>query len=174
MGKKHVAGHGTRHLNLAKNYCFACGKDNPEGLRLNFYYDEPRKRFVCKFRLSHKYTGPPAHAHGGIIATILDEAMGKVNKLRSVIALTRFMEVHYLKPVPLNQPLVVESREKRVKGRRHVNVAEIKDAKGRVLAHGEATFVKIDPQAMFAKFVGDPRLKAELRRLEAANGRKIR
>ncbi len=166
MATRHVSGHTPRSGHHPKNFCFACGQDNPEGLRLRFYFDEQKRHFTCRFRLGHKYTGPPAHAHGGIIATILDEAMGKVNKLRSVVALTRFMEIHYLKPVPLNQPLVVESREKRVKGRRHVNVAEIKNRKGEVLAHGEATFVKIDPAAMFAKYVRDPRVRAHLRSLQ--------
>lgn len=168
MAKRHVAGHApAKSRRGLKNYCFGCGKDNPEGLRLKFYFDERKKHFICRFRLSHKYTGPPAHAHGGIIATILDEAMGKVNKLRSVVALTRFMEVHYLKPVPLNRTLVVESREKRVKGRRHVNIAEIKNDKGEVLAHGEATFVKVDPAAMFAKHVRDPKVRAHLLSLQA-------
>ena len=100
-------------MQLQKNYCFACGKDNPEGMRLRFTYDEERDMFVCRFRLGKRYTGPPGHCHGGIIATILDEAMGKVNKLRNVIAVTSEMTVNYLKPVPLNKPLRVEIAGKR-------------------------------------------------------------
>ena len=71
-------------------------------MRLRFTYDEERDCFVCRFRLGKRYTGPPGHCHGGIIATILDEAMGKVNKLRHVVALTSEMTVEYLKPVPLH------------------------------------------------------------------------
>ena len=71
-----------------KNYCFACGKDNAEGMKLRFYYDQNRKRCVCNFRLNKRYTGPPGYCHGGIIATILDDAMSKMNKLREVVALT--------------------------------------------------------------------------------------
>ena len=82
------AGHDTRFMKLPKNYCFVCGKDNPDSMRLRFTYDEERDCFVCRFRLGKRYTGPPGHCHGGIIATILDEAMGKVNKLRHVIAVT--------------------------------------------------------------------------------------
>ena len=81
-------GHDTSYIKLQKNYCFVCGKDNPDGMRLRFTYDEERNSFVCQFRLGKRYTGPPGHCHGGIIATILDEAMGKVNKLRHVMALT--------------------------------------------------------------------------------------
>jgi uncharacterized protein (TIGR00369 family) len=151
--KPHGHGHNTRYIRLQKNCCFACGKDNPDGMRLKFAYDEDRARFVCRFRLRKRYSGPPGHAHGGIIATILDEAMGKVNKLRQVVALTSQMTVNYLKPVPLNQSLHVESRELSVRGRRHVNVAEILNSKNEVLARGKALFIAIDPRKMFAKFV---------------------
>src|SRR5246127_1378339 len=146
-------GHSTRWVRMQKNYCFACGKNNPAGMRLKFTYDEERDCFVCRFRLSPRYTGPPGHAHGGIIATILDEAMGKVNKLRHVVAVTSQITVDYLKPVPLNKPLRVESREVKVRGREHINMAEILNQKGEVLARGKGLFIAIDPHRMFAKYV---------------------
>jgi uncharacterized protein (TIGR00369 family) len=117
------------------------------------HLDKKRKTFICRFRLDERYTGPPGHCHGGIIATILDEAMGKVNKLRQVIALTARMTVEYLRPVPLNQPLRVESREVSSSQRKHVNMGEILNQKGEVLARGEALFISIDAERMFGKFV---------------------
>ncbi len=74
--RRHQPGHDTRFIKMQKNYCFVCGKDNPDSMHLRFTYDEDRDCFVCRFRLSKRYTGPPGHAHGGIIATILVEAMG--------------------------------------------------------------------------------------------------
>ena len=153
MAKKtHHSGHDTRHVRLPKNYCFGCGRNNSDGMRLKFLYDKKRNYFVCRFRLGKRYTGPPGHCHGGIIATILDEAMGKVNKLRQVVALTSQITVDYLKPVPLNKPLRVESREVRVRGRRHTNMAEILNYKGEVLARSQGTFIAVDAQRMLAKF----------------------
>jgi uncharacterized protein (TIGR00369 family) len=145
------SGHDTRYVRLQKNFCFACGLNNPDGMRLKFVLDEDRNRFVCGFRLSKRYTGPPGHAHGGIIATILDEAMGKVNKLRQVVALTSQITVHYSRPVPLNKPLRVESYEVSVRGRRHTNTAEILNQKGEILARSRGLFIAIDPQRMFSK-----------------------
>src|SRR5438105_11028039 len=134
MAKKtHHSGHDTRHVRLPKSYCFGCGRNNSDGMRLKFLYDEKRNCFVCRFRLSKRYTGPPGHCHGGIIATILDDAMGKVNKLHHVVALTKEMTVEYLKPVPLHQPLHVEGREVSVQGRQHINEAEIRNEKQEVL-----------------------------------------
>src|ERR1700704_3639320 len=127
-------GHDTRYARMQKNYCFACGMNNPNGMRLKFTLDEKTKTSQSRFRLDKRYTGPPGHCHGGIIATILDDAMGKVNKLHHVVALTREMTVEYLKPVPLNKPLRVEGREVKVHGRTHVNGAEIVNAKAEVVA----------------------------------------
>jgi len=146
-------GYDTSEIRWQKNYCFACGRNNAEGMHLKFSYDEERDCFVCRFRLGKRYTGPPGHAHGGIIATILDEAMGKVNRLRHVVAVTSQITVDYLKPVPLNKPLWVESREVKVQGRKHINMGEILNQKREVLARGEGLFVAIDPHRMFGKFV---------------------
>src|SRR5438067_12665603 len=159
MPKSKAHGHDTATLKMARNYCFGCGKDNPEGMQLKFRLDEDRQRFVGRFRLAPRYQGPPGHAHGGIIATVLDEAMGKVNKLRSVVALTKAMEVEYLKPVPLGQTLIVEGHERRVRGRIHINVAEIRNQQGDVLARGRAVFIAIDPERMFARHLRQRRAK---------------
>ncbi len=150
--KAQVHGHDTRYVQLQKNYCFACGQNNPDGMRLKFILDEERQTFVCRFRLSKRYTGPPGHCHGGIIATILDDAMGKVNKLHHVIALTKEMTIEYLNPVPLHSRLRVEGREFSVRGRQHINTAEILNEDDEVLARSKGVFIAIDPEKMFAKF----------------------
>src|SRR5258708_13030429 len=108
MSKPSARGHATKSFPLKKNFCFACGHDNPEGMRLKFVQEG--NRFVCRLRLGKRYTGPPGYCHGGIIATILDDAMSKLNKLRDLVAATSRMTVEYLRPVPLQQPLRVESR----------------------------------------------------------------
>ncbi len=146
-------GHDTRYVKMQKNNCFVCGMNNPDGMRLKFILDEARQTFICRFSLGKRYTGPPGHCHGGIIASILDDAMGKVNKLHHVIALTREMTVEYLKPVPLHKPLRVEGREIKVEGRTHINAAEILNEKDQVLARSRGTFIVIDPAKMFAKYV---------------------
>src|ERR1700677_4369522 len=146
-------GHDTRYNKMQKNNCFVCGMNNPDGMRLKFFLDEKPQTFDCPFRRGKRYPGPPGHCHGGIIASILDDAMGKVNKLHHVVVLTREMTVEYLKPVPLNQPLHVEGREVSVAGRQHINAAEILNEKNEVLARSRGLFIAIDPEKMFAKFV---------------------
>jgi uncharacterized protein (TIGR00369 family) len=149
--KTSAIGHGSKAHRGKRNLCFACGKDNPHGMHLKFSLDRERQHFVSHFRLSKRYTGPPGHCHGGIIATILDDAMSKLNKLRDVVAATSRMTVEYLKPVPLNRPLRVESRETAKRGRRLTRAAEILDEKGTVLARSRGVFVIIDPRRVFKK-----------------------
>src|SRR3981081_1192424 len=141
-------GHDTRYVRMQKNHCFACGINNPGGMRLPFTLAEHPTTSSGRVRLSKRYTGPPGHCHGGIIATILDDAMGKVNKLRHVVALTREMTVEYLKPVPLNKPLRVVGRETKGRGRTHVNTAEILNTQNEVLARSTGKFIAIDPAQM--------------------------
>jgi uncharacterized protein (TIGR00369 family) len=146
-----VRGHATRSFPLKKNFCFACGHDNPQGMHLKFVQEG--NRFVCRLSIGKRYTGPPGYCHGGIIATILDDAMSKLCKLRNVVAVTSKMTVEYIKPVPLNQPLRVESRELSQHGRRLAHVAEIFDAGGKLLARSRGIFIVIDPKRVFAASV---------------------
>lgn len=149
--KKATHGHHTKSHRPKKNFCFACGQDNPNGMRLKFALNDAGTHFVSHFRLGKRYTGPPGHCHGGIIATILDDAMGKLNKLRDVLAMTASMTVDYLKPVPLYKPLHVESRELHKRGRRLTHAAELLDENGTLLARSRGVFKIIDPERVFGK-----------------------
>jgi len=151
---RHLLGHSTKHLKIPKgtqNHCFGCGKDNPDGMRLKFYLDEKRQRCVGRFRLAKRYQGPPGHAHGGVIATILDEAMAKMNRLFDVAAPTSRITVEYLRPVPLNRTLKVRSKNLSKRGRRLTHAAEIRDEQGTVLARSRGVFVIIDAKHVFRK-----------------------
>ncbi|HTW47163.1 MAG TPA: PaaI family thioesterase [Acidobacteriaceae bacterium] len=128
----------------ALNHCFGCGLDNSTGLRLRFFVD-PDLNVVCRLRLARRFAGPPGHAHGGIIATLLDEAMSKANRARNILAMTRHMEVNYLRPVPLGAALTLAAQHVETHGRRNLCEAKIADASGQVLATGKAVFVAVQP-----------------------------
>ncbi len=143
---------------IVGNLCFGCGAGNRNGLRLKFTADEVARTVACQVRVPRRFEGPPGHVHGGIIATILDEAMGKVNKLYGLVALTRRMEIDYLRPVPLAVPLFISGRaaEGVADGRKHFRVGEIRSEAGDLLASSTGLFIAIDPAAMFAKHLGSP------------------
>ena len=142
----------TREIPLAhgrQNGCFGCGNDNPAGLHLKFFIDE-ENRVLCRLRLAAQFQGPPGHAHGGIIATLLDEAMSKANRRRNITAMTRHMSIDYLRPVPLENDLVLEgwSESDVDSGRKHRCSAELRNASGTVLASATGIFVEVTKELL--------------------------
>ncbi len=132
------------------NPCFGCGGANPRGMRLAFDPDPERRRIVGRFRLGAEYQGGPGFIHGGIIATVLDEAMGKVSRFSDVRAVTAELTVEYLKPVRVDQEIRVEAFESQREGRHLFHQGEIRDTEGELLARGRGRFVVVD-RAKFAQ-----------------------
>ena len=126
-----------------KNKCFGCGGDNAAGMKLTFEQDNMNRRIVGRFVLGERYQGGGGFGHGGIIAVLLDEAMGKVCRFREVRAVTAELTVEYLKPVDVTKEIEVEGRETEMKGRNIFMTGEIRDTTGVVLAKGRARFVVI-------------------------------
>ena len=129
-----------------KNKCFGCGGDNPGGMKLTFEQDNVNRKIVGRFVLGERYQGGAGNGHGGIIAVLLDEAMGKVCRFREVKAVTAELAIEYLKPVNVQQEIIVEGRETEQKGRNIFMTGEIRDTAGTVLARGKARFVIIAPK----------------------------
>jgi uncharacterized protein (TIGR00369 family) len=125
------------------NKCFGCGGDNAGGMKLTFEQDNVNRRIVGRFVLGERYQGGAGFAHGGIIAMLLDEAMGKVCRFREVRAVTAELTVEYLKPVNVRSEIVVEGHETEQKGRNLFMAGEIRNEVGEVLARGKGRFVVI-------------------------------
>ena len=125
------------------NKCFGCGGANDAGMKLTFEQDNVNRRIVGRFVLGERYQGGGGFAHGGIIATLLDEAMGKVCRFREVRAVTAELTVNYLKPIDVTKEILVVGRETEQKGRNIFMVGEIRNDAGDVLAKGTARFVVI-------------------------------
>ncbi len=113
-------------------------------MQLEFESDDERKRIVGRFRMAREYQGGPGFLHGGIIALLLDEAMGKVNRFSDVRAVTAELNVEYRRPVPVEADIVVEAFQVERNGRSLFHEGEIRDAAGRVLAKGRGRFVIVD------------------------------
>jgi len=160
MNQNYVPDPNAHTPGWPRQCCFGCGPENPAGLQLKFEIGPDGNSYVCEFELGSSFVGPPGHAHGGIIATILDEAMGKANKLENKVALTRRIEVEYFRPVPLGQPLVAEGRIIRMTGRALYNFGELRNAKGVILARSRGKFLTIDAEEMFAEELENERNKA--------------
>jgi uncharacterized protein (TIGR00369 family) len=126
------------------NPCFGCGSANARGMHLAFEKDDARQRIVGRFRLGAEYQGASGFIHGGIIALVLDEVMSKASRFSDVRAVTAELTVEYLKPVRVDEELVVEGFTARRDGRQLYHEGEIRNAAGALLARGRGRFVIVD------------------------------
>jgi uncharacterized protein (TIGR00369 family) len=129
-------------VHSAQNRCFGCGQANKTGLQLEFLLREGGG-VLTRPTVPDRFEGHPGYLHGGVIATLLDEAMSKSARARGLTTMTRKLEVEYLRPVPSGAPLRVEGKVTESDGRRHWIEAEIRDAEGTVLAMGKGLFLEV-------------------------------
>ncbi len=87
--------------------CFACGQENPVGLKLEFTKDGNESR--SEFTISEHYEGWHGVVHGGIVCTILDEAMA-YTYFPETKGLTAKAEFRFRQPAPVGVPMVVTGR----------------------------------------------------------------
>ena len=143
----------ARTIDERANWCFGCGTENPQGLHLKFTvgHDETLgATATATVELTRFHEGPPGHIHGGVIAVLMDEAMSKMNSPLNVLAMTRHMEVDYLRPCPLGVPLRLVSFNLRREGRKLFHQAELSHPDGTLLARGKGVFLAIDPALLAA------------------------
>lgn len=126
-----------------RHLCYGCGSRNPEGLHIHFEVEG--RRVTGRFTARETHVGYPGVAHGGIAASVLDEAMGWAMYAAGAWAMTARMEVKYRKPLPLEREVTVTAEVVRERGRVLDAVAQIRGAGGAVLAEAKAMFVRIPP-----------------------------
>lgn len=89
--------------------CFGCGPAHPSGLRVRCF--EAEAGVVSPILIDRRYEGPPGVTHGGIVAAYLDEVLaGAVVRATGRLAVTGELTVRYLRPVPLETPLLGRAR----------------------------------------------------------------
>ncbi len=134
-------------MNLVDDHhCFACGADNPDGLGLKFEYPEPG-RCRAEFLPSAKFQGWKGVLHGGIVSTLLDEALahalgGQERGGGGSGAVTAELTVRFKKPVPIGEKIILMGRVVSERGRVIEAESEISDGQGSVLAQAAGKLVR--------------------------------
>jgi acyl-coenzyme A thioesterase PaaI-like protein len=119
--------------------CFGCGSANLFGLQMEFE-SAGNDGVAGRFFLKQDHQGPPGHAHGGILASALDEAMAMVVWVEGIRAPTRKLEVDLLSPAPVGVFLQVEAQIESRDGGKTWVVGSVRDEE-RLVAQGRALFV---------------------------------
>ncbi len=134
--------------------CFACGRNNPVGLHLEWFNNYDENQVETTFTLDDNYCSYPGTMHGGIIATILDETSGRAILLDNDfnrLMVTLKMEMVYKKNTPTNTPLKAVGRVLKDSGSRAQVEGEIILPDGTVSAKCTSILYKI-PQAVKDKW----------------------
>jgi uncharacterized protein (TIGR00369 family) len=130
---------------LYEQVCFACGRHNAFGLQLRFTRAEDGS-VVAAYEPRPQDAGFPGVMHGGILMTLLDEAMAwALWSEAGALGVTAKMETRYRRTVTLDGPLTLRGRVARARGRRFEVEATLDDASGARLADASALFLRLPP-----------------------------
>ncbi len=137
-------------------HCFVCGVENSYGLGMAFYEVGPGQ-VEARYTVPERYQGYPGVVHGGIIAAMLDEVVGRATMVgeNHHFMVTAKLQVHYRKPVPIGQPLRLTGHVVRRRGRLAVCRGELWLPDGTLGAEAEATLAdypggQVDPEQLEA------------------------
>lgn len=133
--------------------CLGCGPENPHGHHL-----QARRRgdgVVAEHVFDIRHVGAPGIAHGGAVATVLDDLFGFVLYLVREPAVTRHLAVDYRAPVLLGRRYTLEAHLERREGRKLFVRAVGTDDSGTAAFSAEALFIVVPPQHFAGAAAGE-------------------
>lgn len=124
--------------------CFICGMHNPIGLKA-FFYEQADGSVIVRFTPEDEHQGYPGVLHGGIATALLDETIGRASMAagREQWMMTAKLEMRFLKPVPIGQPLTVVGRIDRLSRHGMTGSGEIRLADETVAVTASGLYVTL-------------------------------
>ena len=131
------------------DHCFVCGRKNPAGLYMQFY-DNGNNEVCSDYTVASRYQSYPGIVHGGILASMLDEVVGRVAIIgdHHHFMVSVRLEVVYRHPVPIETPLKIKGRIVRLGGRLGKAQGEIILPDGRVACEAAITLADIPAEIL--------------------------
>jgi acyl-coenzyme A thioesterase PaaI-like protein len=133
--------------------CLGCGPENPHGHQLRARREGDT--VVCQHVFDSRHVGAPGIAHGGAVAAVVDDLYGMLLFVVGSLAVTRRLEVEYLRPVLLGREYSLTAWMERREGRKLHFAARVDDTQGQPVATSQALFLAVDP-AHFTSSVSSP------------------
>jgi acyl-coenzyme A thioesterase PaaI-like protein len=125
--------------------CFACGRENPIGLHLEFHPDGDRAT-RARFVPAKAHQGYADIVHGGILALAMDEAMVRLLYTMGYPAVSGTLHVRLEKTARVGEPLLVRGEFVEARSRALVTRAEVvRESDGERLARADAICVRLEP-----------------------------
>jgi uncharacterized protein (TIGR00369 family) len=127
------------------DHCLGCGRANPHGHRLVARRDGD-SAVVATHTFDSRHVGAPGVAHGGAVATVVDDLYGFALYLINELAVTRALTVEYLRPVVLGTTYQLRAQLDRREGRKLHLSATLVDPADRLTIRSEALFIVVDAE----------------------------
>lgn len=123
-----------------QNLCFGCGPKNSVGLKLTFEEDD--EKVYASWVPDRLFQGYLNVLHGGIIATLLDEAGAWCVYLKACTSgVTSSMTVKYLRPVHISKGKISVEARITEKGKRNALItASLYDGEGRLCSEANLDY----------------------------------
>jgi acyl-coenzyme A thioesterase PaaI-like protein len=93
--------------------CFGCGDRNPEGLGLRFVHDQEES--WCEYQVPARYQGWQGIVHGGLIALMLDEAVGWAAWHANHAGVTGRLDVRLRLPLRVGEGIRIAGRVEKIR-----------------------------------------------------------
>jgi acyl-coenzyme A thioesterase PaaI-like protein len=124
--------------------CFGCGGGQQHGLHLAARAGEG-VTLTAEFTVRPAHQGAPGLAHGGVLASALDETLGALNWMLRTIAVTGRLETDFVRPVPVGTTLHLQAEVTAVAGRKIFSSAtgRIGDPDGPLAVRADALFIEV-------------------------------
>lgn len=122
--------------------CFACGTANAEGLGMRFRLEEPG--VVADLVAAPSWVSWRGIVHGGLLITMMDEAMGWAVAAGGRTGLTGRLQARLVAPVGPGTPIRIRGWVREWRGRLAYTAAEIRSQAGALLASAEGALVLTD------------------------------
>lgn len=124
------------------NYCFVCGEKNPSGLNLRFSLQNGK--ILAEFIPQKIHQGYKNIVHGGIISTLIDEAMVKAALLQGIPAITAEITVRFKKPLMVGEKAIIEASITNMNKKIIETSAKIMKEDNTLIAEGYAKLLRQD------------------------------
>lgn len=124
-------------------HCLGCGRDNPHGHHLVVRRDGDLA-VAAVHQFDERHVGAPGIAHGGAVATVFDDLYGFLLYAIGDLAVTRQLEVEYLRPVRLKREYRLRAVAEARVGRKIRMSATLETVEGRMTASSRALFVAVE------------------------------
>ncbi len=124
--------------------CFVCGRKNVAGLQLDFRRDAASGAAEAEVAFPVQYQGWRCTVHGGLLATVLDEAMAQAAAASGLKSVTAEITVKFRKPAMTGEPCRVSARVTGSRGRIVFAESRLGDGHGQVLAQATGKLFKVE------------------------------